>query len=51
MSTTAATLPTPAPESGFIALADFLIEYTNREDAYKYEWNGGIVEQKPRSLN
>lgn len=39
------------PETGFVALQDFLLNYTNREDPYKYEWNGGIIEKKPRTLN
>jgi Uma2 family endonuclease len=53
MSTTAATLRTPssAPEPGFVSLTDFLVEYSNREDPFKYEWNGGVVEQKPHSFN
>lgn len=25
--------------------------YTDREDAFKYEWNKGVVEKKPRTLN
>lgn len=53
MSTTTATLPTSssAPEPGFVSLTDFLVEYSNREDPFKYEWNGGVVEQKPRTMN
>lgn len=29
----------------------FLLRYTNREDPFKYEWNKGIVEKKPRTMN
>lgn len=53
MAATTAILPTSpsTSESGFISLTDFLVEYANREDPYKYEWNGGVVEQKPRTMN
>jgi Uma2 family endonuclease len=53
MSATAASTTTPirSSESGFVSLEDFLAYYTNREDPYKYEWNGGSVEQKPRTMN
>lgn len=28
-----------------VSLESFQTRYTNREDAYKYEWNNGIVEK------
>jgi Uma2 family endonuclease len=34
-----------------VSLESFLARYTNREDPYKYEWNNGIVEKKPRTMN
>lgn len=34
-----------------ISLESFLERYTSREDPYKYEWNNGVVEKKPRSMN
>jgi Uma2 family endonuclease len=39
------------PEPGFMALEEFLQRYAQREDPYKYEWNGGLIEQKPRTMN
>lgn len=45
------TIPIQISESGFVSLEDFLAYYTNREDPFKYEWNGGLVEQKPRTMN
>lgn len=34
-----------------ISLERFLESYTDREDAFKYEWNKGVVEKKPRTMN
>jgi Uma2 family endonuclease len=34
-----------------ISLETFLTRYSNREDAFKYEWNNGIVEKKSRTMN
>jgi Uma2 family endonuclease len=34
-----------------VSLESFLVRYTNREDPYKYEWNNGVVEKKPRTMN
>lgn len=34
-----------------VSLESFLARYTNREDPYKYEWNNGVVEKKPRTMN
>ena len=34
-----------------VSLESFVARYTNREDPYKYEWNNGIVEKKPRTMN
>lgn len=34
-----------------VSLESFLTRYTNREDAFKYEWNKGIVEKRPRTMN
>lgn len=34
-----------------VSLESFLARYTNREDPFKYEWNNGIVEKKPRTMN
>lgn len=34
-----------------VSLESFLRRYPNREDAYKYEWNNGVVEKKPRTMN
>jgi Uma2 family endonuclease len=50
--TSSATLvePVKMPDTGFVALQDFLLNYANREDPYKYEWNGGIIEKKPRTM-
>jgi len=51
MRTGTAIQSTAPSETGFVSLPDFLIEYANREDPYKYEWNNGVVEQKPRTMN
>ncbi len=34
-----------------MSLEQFLLRHTNREDPFKYEWNKGIVEKKPRTMN
>jgi len=34
-----------------VSLEQFLLRYTNREDPFKYEWNKGVVEKKPRTMN
>ena len=34
-----------------ISLDYFLKHYPNKEDAFKYEWNKGIVEKTPRTMN
>ncbi len=34
-----------------VSLESFLARYPNREDPYKYEWNNGVVEKKPRTMN
>ncbi len=42
----------PAPKrGGALSLTAFLARYTDREDPYKYEWDNGKVEKKPRSIN
>ena len=35
----------------FITLEKFIERYTNREDPFKYEWNNGTVEKKPKTMN
>ena len=35
----------------FVSLESFLQRYTNREDGFKYEWNNGIIEKTPRTMN
>jgi len=37
-------------QSELISLESFLIEFSNMEDGYKYEWNHGIVE-KTKAMN
>jgi Uma2 family endonuclease len=34
-----------------ISLESFFQLYSNREDGFKYEWNNGIIEKTPRSMN
>jgi Uma2 family endonuclease len=34
-----------------ISLKSFFQLYSNREDGFKYEWNKGIIEKTPRSMN
>lgn len=55
-----ATAPAPVKKAAasktvatkrFMPLDRFLLRYSNREDPYKYEWNNGIVEKKPRTIN
>lgn len=51
MSTaTASELLKTAPRR-LISLQTFLERYANREQPYKYEWNKGVVEKKPRTMN
>ncbi len=40
-----------APAKRLISLEKFLEKYNNREDAFKYEWNKGIIEKKDRTIN
>ena len=42
-----------ASEKGkrFITLEKFIERYTNREDSFKYEWNNGTIEKKPKTMN
>ena len=35
----------------FISLEKFIERYTNREDPFKYEWNNGTIEKKPKTMN
>ena len=35
----------------FITLEKFIERYTNREDPFKYEWNNGTIEKKPKTMN
>ena len=35
----------------FISLESFFQRYSSREDGFKYEWNNGIVEKTPRTMN
>ena len=41
----------PAPAKRPISLEKFLERYTNREDSFKYEWNNGLIEKSPRTMN
>ncbi|MFN0035942.1 MAG: Uma2 family endonuclease [Saprospiraceae bacterium] len=41
----------PPKTKRLMPLDRFLLRYTNREDPFKYEWNKGIVEKKPRTMN
>ncbi|MFN4255477.1 MAG: Uma2 family endonuclease [Saprospiraceae bacterium] len=41
----------PAQPKRLISLEKFLERYTSREDPFKYEWNNGIVEKSPRTMN
>ncbi|MFN0216411.1 MAG: Uma2 family endonuclease [Saprospiraceae bacterium] len=34
-----------------VPLDRFLLRYSNREDPFKYEWNKGVIEKKPRTMN
>lgn len=57
MSTTAAqniptkTAPTKAKKQRRISWEKFQKEYLTREDEYKYEWAGGIVEKTKRTMD
>jgi Uma2 family endonuclease len=56
MSSTLAQAPQKVEKIGLkpkrlISLQSFLSRYPNREDGYKYEWNKGIVEKSPRTMN
>jgi Uma2 family endonuclease len=49
-----ATLPliqSNPPTKRLVSLEKFLEKYTNREDAFKYEWNRGVIEKKDRTMN
>ncbi len=35
----------------FVSLESFLRRYPNRKDGFKYEWNNGIIEKTPRTMN
>ena len=43
-----ATMPKPKK---LISLEHFRRLYEDRKDGYKYEWNNGIVEKTPRTMN
>jgi Uma2 family endonuclease len=34
-----------------VSLESFLKRYPNKEDRFKYEWNKGIIEKSPRTMN
>ncbi len=34
-----------------ISLEAFLERYVSREDPFKYEWNNGLIEKKPRTMH
>ncbi len=40
--------PSTIAESKYVALENFLLEYANKEDGYKYEWNNGIIEKSEK---
>lgn len=50
MTTQTASIPIIAT-TDFVSLEDFLLHYSNVEAPFKYEWNNGIVEQRPRTMN
>lgn len=51
MSTATATEPLKPAPSRTISLQSFLERYSSREEPFKYEWNKGVVEKKPRTIN
>lgn len=51
MSTVTASEPLEKANPRLISLQTFLERYSNREEPYKYEWNKGVVEKKPRTMN
>lgn len=51
MSTATATEPLKPANPRTISLQRFLERYSSREEPYKYEWNKGVVEKKPRTMN
>ncbi len=51
MSTATATEPLKPATTRSISLQSFLERYSSRETPYKYEWNKGVVEKKPRTMN
>jgi len=51
MVTTASTSGAQQAQPERISWEDFQAEYLTREDAYKYEWLDGIVEQTERAMN
>ena len=40
-----------ASKPRLVSLERFFENYTDREDPFKYEWNKGVVEKKPRTMN
>ena len=50
MSTASAAQEQPLQVES-ISWEDFQQEYLTREDAYKYEWLAGSVEQSPNTMN
>jgi Uma2 family endonuclease len=51
MSTATATEPLKPATPRTISLQSFLERYSSREEPFKYEWNKGVVEKKPRTMN
>lgn len=51
MSTATASELLQTASRRLISLQTFLERYANREQPYKYEWNKGVVEKKPRTMN
>jgi Uma2 family endonuclease len=40
-----------AKSKRLVPLESFFQQYSNREDGFKYEWNKGIIEKTPRTMN
>ncbi|MEQ1745943.1 MAG: Uma2 family endonuclease [Saprospiraceae bacterium] len=51
MSTATAPEPLQLAKPRLMSLQTFLVRYSNREQPHKYEWNKGVVEKKPRTMN
>jgi len=51
MSTATASEPLKTATPRLISLQTFLERYAGREQPFKYEWNQGVVEKKPRTMN